>query len=65
MGLKWITRPLPVFGELPGRRIANQWHLLRSTYAVNHARSGKTLWEHTNPQTAMQYVNIARAGGPG
>jgi len=65
--LKKITKPLPVFGELPGKRVGNQWHLLRSTYAVNQARAGKTLFElmaalgHTNPQTTMAYINIGRA----
>ena len=63
------TRGLPVFGELKGRRVGNQWHLLRSTYAVNRAREGATLWQlmaelgHSDPNTTMRYVNVARAGG--
>ena len=64
-----LTRDLPVFGELEGRRVGNQWHLLRSTYAVNRAREKASVWElmaelgHTDPQTTMRYVNVARAGG--
>lgn len=68
--LRTITEDLPVFGELEGRRAGNQWHLLRSTWAVNQARSGKTLWDlmalggWTNPQTVMRYINIAHAAEP-
>ena len=59
-------RPLPVFGETP-RCVGNQWHLLRSTFAVRKAGEGATLWQlmawlgHKTPQTTMRYVNIARA----
>ena len=73
--LRKRTEDLPVFGELEGRRTGNQWHLLRATWAVNMAR-GKyelrralTIWElmaragWVNPQTAMRYINIARAAG--
>jgi len=62
---------LPVFGELPGSRAGNQWHLLRSTWAVNCARRGATLWQLMEwggwriPTTVMRYVNIARAAGAG
>lgn len=64
-----LTADLPVFGELEGRRVGNQWHLLRSTFAVQKARQGATLWQlmawlgHKNPQTTMRYVNIAHAAG--
>jgi integrase len=69
-----LTKGLPVFGELPGRRAGNQWHLLRSTYAVQQARGAWTgrpcsLWElmawmgHKSPETTMRYVNIAHAAG--
>jgi hypothetical protein len=60
---------LAVFGELPGSRAGNQWHLLRSTWAVNCARRGATLWQLMEwggwriPTTVMRYVNIARAAG--
>jgi len=63
-----LTADLPVFGELPGRRTGNQWHLLRSTFAVRQARAGTNLWQlmsllgHTNPQTTMRYVNLAGVG---
>ncbi len=63
-----LTKELPVFGELKGG-VGNQWHLLRSTFAVNQARAGKNLWElmallgHSTPQTTMRYVNIAQAAG--
>ena len=65
--MKEATDPLPVFGELPGRRAGNQWHLLRSTWAVNQARRGVGLWELMRlggwscPQTVMRYVNLAGA----
>jgi len=69
-----LTAGRAVFGELPGKRAGNQWHLLRSTYAVQQARgawTGKpaTVWQlmawmgHTNPATTMRYVNIAHAAG--
>jgi len=67
--IKAITKPLPVFGELRGGGVGNQWHLLRATWAVNCARRGATLWElmawggWTVPQTVMRYVNVARAAG--
>jgi integrase len=67
-----MTDGLPLFGELPGRRAGNRWHLLRATYAVNHARGAwtgepATVWQlmawmgHTTPLTTMRYVNIAQA----
>jgi len=64
--LSRATRGLPVFGERTG--VGNAWHLLRSTWAVNMARQGATLWQlmarggWTSPQTVMRYINIARAG---
>jgi len=64
-----VTKGLPVFGELPGRRSGNQWHLLRATWAVNCARLGATQWELMEwggwkvPLTVLRYVNIARAAG--
>jgi integrase len=69
-----LTEGLPVFGELEGSRAGNQWHLLRSTYAVQQARGAwtgtpATVWQlmawmgHKNPQTTMRYVNIAQAAG--
>lgn len=69
-----LTADLPVFGELKGSRAGNQWHLLRSTYAVQQARgvwTGKpaSVWElmawmgHKNPQTTMRYINIAHVAG--
>jgi integrase len=64
-----LTVPLPVFGELPGSRAGNQWHLLRSTWAVNAARHGGTLWQLMSlggwkvPTTVMRYINISRAAG--
>lgn len=71
-----LTEPLPVFGELAGHRTGNQWHLLRSTFAVQAARGRFTrsglpanMWElmawlgHSNPATTMKYVNIAQAAG--
>ena len=60
-----LTKDLPVFGELPGRRVGNQWHLLRSTAAVRGARAGRTVWDlmqafgWTNPSTCMRYVSLA------
>jgi len=65
--LRRLTGNLPVFGEAGG--VGNQWHLLRSTFAVNQARAGKTLWRimellgHSNPQTTMRYIDVARAAG--
>ena len=69
--LRKITRgaSLPIFGELEGNRAGNQWHLLRSTWAVNAARRGMTLWQLMDaggwkcPQTVMRYINVARAAG--
>lgn len=64
-----LTEPLEVFGELEGTRAGNQWHLLRSTWAVNVARRGATLWQlmawggWTVPTTCMRYINLARAAG--
>ena len=64
--LSRATKGLPVFGERRG--VGNAWHLLRSTWAVNMARQGATLWQlmarggWTNPQTVMRYLDIARAG---
>lgn len=66
------TRGLAVFGQTRGP--GGQWHLLRSTFAVQRARGvgldhPATMWElmawlgHKNPQTTMRYVNIARAAG--
>ena len=69
--VRWLERfaqGIGPFGELPGRRAGNWWHLLRSTWAVNRARAGATLWElmaeagWSSPQTAMRYVNIAATG---
>ena len=46
-----------------------QFHLLRSTFAVNQARKGVPWQElmytmgHSNPQTSMLYINLARAAG--
>ena len=68
-----ITEPLPVFGAI-GRRVGSQWHLLRSTWAVNRARgigldSPATLWKLMAwggwkiPTTPMRYINVARAAG--
>ena len=57
------------FGELAGSRVGNQWHLLRSTWAVNCARRGATIWQLMEwggwkiPTPVMRYVNIARAAG--
>jgi len=65
-----LTADLPPFGELPGPRIGNRWHLLRSTWAVNCARAGATLWQlmawggWKTPQTVMRYINVARAATP-
>jgi len=62
-----MTDGLEPFGQAGG--VGNQWHLLRSTFAVNRARRGATLWEimswlgHRNPMTTMRYVSIARAAG--
>lgn len=72
--MRKFTRDLPVFGELPGRRTGNQWHLLRATFAVQRARGvgldkPATLWQlmawlgHKDAQTTMRYVNIAMAAG--
>lgn len=72
--LKRYTDDLPVFGELPGSAVGNQWHLLRNTFAVRRARGGDsgqgaTLWElmallgHSTPQTTMRYINVAHAAG--
>lgn len=65
--LKAVTVGLPVFGELPARSVGNQWHLLRSTWAVNRAREGWTPWRlmaeggWTCLQTVLRYVNLVRA----
>jgi len=66
-----LTKNLPMFGELPGRSAGNQWHLLRSTFAVRQARAGATVWQltallgHRDVRTTQRYVNIAyAAGGP-
>ena len=62
-----LTKGLPVFGELPGRRVGNRWHLLRSTAAVTWASRGATQWQlmdwggWTDPKTVLRYVNIAQA----
>jgi integrase len=41
------TANLPLFGELPGRRVGNQWHLLRSTWATSQA-AGRTPFGRAN-----------------
>ena len=67
--LRRLTEDLPVFGELDGKRVGNQWHLLRSTWAVNRARAGASIWQlmawggWRNMQTVLRYVNTARAAG--
>ena len=67
--MREFTAGMAVFGELPGKRAGNRWHLLRSTFAVCNAGAGATLWQlmawlgHTNPTTTMRYVNIAQASG--
>jgi len=65
--LEDLTEDLPPFGLAGG--VGSRWHLLRSTFAVNQARRGATLWklmawlDHVNPTTTMRYVNLARAAG--
>jgi len=70
--VKWLrelTKPLPVFGELKGKRAGNQWHLLRSTWAVECARRKMDIWTlmqlggWKTLGTVLKYVNIARAAG--
>jgi|GEM_PF-3159479 len=67
--LRAVTKPLPVFGELEGKRTGNQWHLLRSTWACRRARAGMDIWELMRRggwktlQTVLRYVNIGRAAG--
>lgn len=66
-----VTKDLPVFGELPGRRVGNRWHLLRSTAAVTWASRGATQWQlmewggWSDPKTVLRYVNIAQAARSG
>ncbi len=62
------TEGLEVFGEA-GRRAGARWHLCRSTWAVNAARRGATLWQLCSwggwqtPAVVTRYVNLARAAG--
>lgn len=63
--MRKATQGLPVFAELPGRRVGNQWHLLRSTWAVHMARKGADCWKlmrlggWVDPKTVMRYINLA------
>lgn len=67
--LREITGDLPMFGELEGSRVGNQFHLLRSTWAVTCASRGASPYQlmawggWSTLQIVMRYVNIGRAAG--